>query len=391
MTQGIPRRANSYAVTPLSPTSSVESVVGPSRRELETSIVAKLESAKNIAWDLDGRRFDVLPVEQINRALERFTATLEKVDRTVWDMAVVPGRHKNPLHWFRQYTRTERDLPGTATLSRSARILHDSLTRVDSALGTLLEATSALSGRKPSEADILALADLQSTVRSHLDAIRESLPTSKNRFNLKTLMTGLLVGVGVALAIGGIVASGGTLGIVLAVIGVVLTIAGAVNTTLNQRFYQRDRGWDTFESLINKLHDLTINQLDQRMHSVNSYHVQASLGLIQRDTTEIRSELAQFRAEQGAVNSLLAQDTAGLRSELAQFRVEQGAVNSQLAKRTDSFSTSLADTNLSTRGIDTRVLGVQSSLDDLNRNFSEMTAAFAEMRRDFANARPTGQ
>lgn len=242
---------------------------GRSRLELQHDIVARLDALKNVAWQMGDTKFEALPAAQIDAAIESFNAAIKKIDATVWDKSCVPP--------FRHYARQQSGMCDVEKMSKSARKLHESLQHLDSALDGLLKSTSALCASKPCAEDSLKQGHVLGAVRAHLDEVRTCLPKSKNRLNTKAVLIFLFAALTIAVSIAAFFLSGGSFGIALLVLGGAITLASATNTVINQRFYQRDAGWDKFSAAVDKFHDLTINQLEQRMHAMDTYHTRKGI------------------------------------------------------------------------------------------------------------------
>lgn len=286
---------------------------GRSRQQLQQDIVTRLEGLKNVEWHLGDTSFEALPTAQIDAAIESLSKAIRKIDTTVWDKTCMPGLHRNPLHCFRRYAHKQNDERDVEKLSKSARKLHESLQHLDSALNGLLKTTSTLCENKPNAEDSLKQANLLSDVRGHLDEVRKSLPASKNRFNTKAAVIVLLAAASIAVSVCAFVASGGTIAAAILAFGIAVTMAGSINTILNQRFYQRDSGWGNLSKVVDTIHDLTVNQLEQRMNSVNTYHTHKGIENLTLMVQNNDRRVAQFQGEQRDAMDKLRNE---MRSEL---------------------------------------------------------------------------
>lgn len=340
---------------------------GRSTNALHRDIVAKLEGMKNVAWQLGESRFEAVPAAQIDAAIDGLAKAMRKIDETVWDKTSTPGRHLNPLHCFRRYARKQSDVRDTKELSKSARHLHESLQQIDGALNGLLNTTSTLCDGKESADNVVTQANLISDVRTHLDAARRCLPSSKNRFNTKAVVVALLAAASIAITVCAFVASGGTIAAALFAIGIAVTLASSINTILNQRFYQRDTGWNELSKAVDKLHDLTITQLEQRMNTVNSYRTLKGIEHLTQETGNLRNDIGHVRRATDSIDkrtTTMGNDIAGLRAAFT------------------GHSSDLADIRTTLNGQSNDISNLRSSMDAMN-------ATMERMRKDFEAARLT--
>ncbi|VVD59979.1 Chromosome partition protein Smc [Pandoraea iniqua] len=354
---------------------------GRSTNELHRDIAAKLEGLKNVAWQLGESRFETIPAAQIDAAIDGLAKAMRKIDETVWDKTGTPGRHCNPLHCFRRYARKQSDVPDTKELSKSARHLHESLQHIDGALSGLLTTTSTLCAGKESADNVVTQANLISDVRTHLDAARRCLPSSKNRFNTKAVVVALLAAASIAITVCAFVASGGTIAAALFAFGIAVTLASSINTILNQRFYQRDTGWNEFSKAIDKLHDLTITQLEQRMNTVNSYRTLKGIEHLTQETGNLRNDVRHLGKEMGEARNNIGH----LRRATDGIDKRTTTIGNDIAGLRAAFtghSSDIADIRTALSGQSNDISNLRSSMDALN-------ATMERMRRDFEAARST--
>ncbi|MGC7405454.1 hypothetical protein ACPWR0_07130 [Pandoraea pneumonica] len=319
-----------------------------SRDQIQESIVDTLNSLKNVSWELKSGRFTVVADDQIEALIRKLNRTIRKMDNTVWDATPEIGNHLNPLHCFRRYARTQKDICDPAYLSKSARVLYEDLLHIEKVVQMVLEKASDASTRKGVPEDTIAQERLRRDVRRELDALKDSLPSSKNRYNTKMLITVLLTAAGIACTIAAFATPAALITAPVAAalfgIGIALTALGALNTTLNQRFYQRDTGWNELSDLVTKLENLTIEQTEKGMNTVTNYFLCKNVArlvevsdTINARTAEMSTAITGLQAsvtgQSSDINGLgtqLMEQTNDLRSTIDKLTAEMSGIRNDL-------------------------------------------------------------
>lgn len=283
-----------------------------SLRDVREHITASLEGIKNLAAPRDGNRPDTamapIDAKTVDALIAGFEKATKKIDDTVWDVAPKPGWHKNPFHFFRKYCRKTLDDTLDSAGLKSHVALREAYLHIDNAVSELEASMRDLTTRPMTPKDAKAFRLRCDRMKEELETARDAGPKSKNRFNIKATITGVLTCLSLSSFAAGLIFP--PLAPFLWPLSGALIVANAIHAICNQRFYQRDAGWDKLDDFVVKLSRKTIEKLEMNMNNTQLADMRIGIantraaidtGFASTDAklAELSRDLAKLRALHG--------------------------------------------------------------------------------------------